>query len=183
MRVTTFLQAINPARPVKTEDEARAAARAGAWGAFLMAAPGMVVALNMLFTTDAYLAKLRTATVAMYGEGSAMAQSALLMMTPQFVYFTAVTSLVFALVIVVLGVVQWRKPNLVIPLILGLLTAYGLLMLLLGLLRANPATAAMAIPMWRNVLAGVVDVACLVLFWAGFRGGKQLSALRRAAAV
>ena len=104
------------------------------------------------------------------------------MMTPQFVYITAVTSLIFALVIVVVGVVQWRKPNLVIPLILGLLTAYGLLTLLLGLLNGGAASAAMVVPMWRNVLAIVVDVVCLALFWAGFRGGKRLSDLRRAAA-
>jgi hypothetical protein len=179
--VNAFLQAINPTKPVKTEDEARAAARAGAWGAFLMAVPGAAVALNMLFTADAYLAKLRAATIALYGEGSATAQAAMTMMTPQFVYITGATSLIFALVIVVLGVVQWRKPNLVIPLILGLLTAYGLLTLLLGLVNGSAASAAMAIPMWRNVLAAVVDVTCLALFWAGFRGGKRLSDLRRAA--
>lgn len=178
--MNAFLQSINPTKPVKTEDEARAAARAGAWGAFVMAVPSAAAALNMLLTADAYLVKLRAATVALYGEGSATAEAALTMMTPQFVYITAVTSLIFALVIVVVGVVQWRKPNLVIPLILGLLTAYGLLTLLLGLLNGGAATAAM-VPMWRNVLAIVVDVACLALFWAGFRGGKRLSDLRRAA--
>lgn len=180
--MNAFLQSINPTKPVKTEDEARAAARAGAWGAFVMAVPSAAAALNMLLTADAYLVKLRAATVALYGEGSATAEAALTMMTPQFVYITAVTSLIFALVIVVVGVVQWRKPNLVIPLILGLLTAYGLLTLLLGLLNGGAATAAM-VPMWRNVLAVVVDVACLALFWAGFRGGKRLSDLRRAAAA
>jgi hypothetical protein len=178
--VNAFVQSINPTKPVKTEDEARAAARAGAWGAFVMAVPSAAAALNMLLTADAYLVKLRAATVALYGEGSATAEAALTMMTPQFVYITAVTSLIFALVIVVVGVVQWRKPNLVIPLILGLLTAYGLLTLLLGVLNGGAATAAM-VPMWRNVLAVVVDVACLALFWAGFRGGKRLSDLRRAA--
>jgi hypothetical protein len=178
--VNAFVQSINPTKPVKTEDEARAAARAGAWGAFVMAVPSAAAALNMLLTADAYLVKLRAATVALYGEGSATAEAALTMMTPQFVYITAVTSLIFALVIVVVGVVQWRKPNLVIPLILGLLTAYGLLTLLLGLLNGGAATAAM-VPMWRNVLAVVVDVVCLALFWAGFRGGKRLSDLRRAA--
>jgi hypothetical protein len=178
--VNAFVQSINPTKPVKTEDEARAAARAGAWGAFVMAVPSAAAALNMLLTADAYLVKLRAATVALYGEGSATAEAALTMMTPQFVYITAVTSLIFALVIVVVGVVQWRKPNLVIPLILGLLTAYGLLTLLLGLVNGGAATAAM-VPMWRNVLAVVVDVVCLALFWAGFRGGKRLSDLRRAA--
>jgi hypothetical protein len=181
--VNAFVQSINPTKPVKTEDEARAAARVGAWGAFVMAVPSAAAALNMLLTADAYLVKLRAATVALYGEGSATAEAALTMMTPQFVYITAVTSLIFALVIVVVGVVQWRKPNLVIPLILGLLTAYGLLTLLLGLLNGGAASAAMVVPMWRNVLAVVVDVVCLALFWAGFRGGKRLSDLRRAAAA
>jgi hypothetical protein len=118
----------------------------------------------------------------MYGENTAAGQAALGMMTPLFVYITAGTSILFALGIAALGAVQWKKPNLVIPLIFGLFTAYSLAMLVLNLLNGNPASAAMAIPMWRNILAGVVDVTALVLFWAGFRGGKQLSDLRRATA-
>ena len=54
--MNAFLQSINPTKPVKTEDEAWAAARAGAWGAFVMAVPSAAAALNMLLTADAYLA-------------------------------------------------------------------------------------------------------------------------------
>ncbi|WP_165185194.1 hypothetical protein [Caulobacter soli] len=179
-----FLHAINPAKPINTEEDARGAARAGAWGAFLMATPGAIGALCLLFTIDSYLARTRAAMIATYGADDPVREKMLLMLTPQFVYLTAGASLVFALIIGILGVVQWKKPSLTVPLILGLFTAYGLVMLSLNLANhevMTAATKAMAAPMWRNVLAGVVDVMCLVLFWAGFRGGKWLDDLRRRA--
>jgi hypothetical protein len=58
--------------------------------------------------------------------------------------------------LVFLGVVQWRKPNPIIPLLLGLFTAYGLLML------PGPG-APIRISRWRKALS--VVVVALVLFY------------------
>lgn len=179
--MTDYLRMINPTASLTTEDEATNAARAGALGAFLMAVPGLVASGAMLLDVDGYLEKTRHVMAAMYGEKSELVQATMSTLTPQLIYVSAAWGVMLSLGIVILGVVQWRKPNLVIPLVLGLFTAYGLLMLLLGLMGANPAAAAMEIPLWRNALAVLIDVACLVLFWAGFRGGRRLSALRRAA--
>ncbi|MDR7116415.1 hypothetical protein [Caulobacter sp. BE254] len=178
-----YVRMINPATSLATEDEATTAARAGALGAFLMAVLGFVASVAMLLDVDGYLAKMRHVMTAMYGEKSELVQMSLSTLTPQLVYISAAWGVALSLGIVILGVVQWKKPNLVIPLVLRLFTAYGLLMLLLGLMRANPAAAAMEIPLWRNALAVLIDLACLVLFWTGFRGGKRLNDLRRAAAT
>lgn len=179
--MTDYLRTLNPAASLATEDEAVTAARAGALGAFLMAVPGFVASVIMLLDVDGYLAKTRRVMAVMYGETSELFQMTAATLTPQLIYFSAAWGVALSLGIVVLGVVQWKKPNSVIPLVLGLFTAYGLLMLLLGLMRANPAAAAMGIPLWRNILAALIDVAALVLFYAGFRGGNRLAKLRRAA--
>ncbi len=179
--MTDYLRTLNPAASLATEDEAATAARTGALGAFLMAVPGFVASVAMLLDVDGYLTKMRRVMGVMYGETSELFQMSVATLTPQLVYFSAVWGVALSLGIVVMGVVQWKKPNSVIPLVLGLFTAYGLLMLLLGLARINPAAAAMQIPPWRNALAVLVDVAALVLFYAGFRGANRLAKLRRAA--
>lgn len=176
-----YLRMINPATSVATEDEAATAARAGALGAFLMAVPGVVASVAMLVDIDGYLAKLRHVMAVMYGETSEVFRMSVATLTPQLIYFSATWGVALSLGIVVLGVVQWRKPNPIVPLLLGLFTAYGLLMLILGLVRLNPAAAAMKIPAWRNALAVVIDLVVLVLFYSGFRGASRLAKLRKAA--
>jgi hypothetical protein len=181
--VTDLLRVINPMAPIETESDARTAGRAGAIGAFLMAAAGVIGALEMILTVDAYLAVMRDTTVAMYGEGTETTRAALTMMTPTMVYMTAAFSLVVVLVYAVLGAVQWRKPNAVIPLLLGLWSAYGLLMVLIGHLNGTAAAAHLHIPIWRQVLSVAVGMAALVFFYAGFRGANRLGKLRREAAA
>ena len=174
---------INPAASLATEDEAATAARAGAIAAFLLAASGAMSALIMIATADSYAAKLRRVTETMYGAGSEAAQMTAGMMTPALVYMSAAMGLAFAAGILVLGVVQWRKLTRPIPLILGLFTAYSLLMLVLNLVNGNPAAAAMQFPIWRQALAVVVDLAVIVLCYGGFRGASRLVKLRREAAA
>jgi hypothetical protein len=172
---------INPTTVLTTEAEAHAAGRAGAAGAWLQAANGLLGALVIALDVDGYLALMRRTTAAIYGEGSEMGQAGLAMMTPAMVYFTIATSVVAALVYVVLGWVQWRKPNVVIPLLLGLLTAYGLLTMLLSVL--NGKVAQIQTPAWQLFLSIVVGLVSLVFFYNGFRGADRLSKLRREAVV
>jgi hypothetical protein len=180
--VTDYLRMINPTTSVATEDEAATAARAGAIAAFLLAASGAMSGLIMIATADSYAAKLRRVTEAMYGAGSEAAQAGAGMMTPALVYMSAAMSLIFAVGLLVLGVVQWRKLTRPIPLILGLFTAYSLLMFVLNQVNGNAAVAAMEFPIWRQALAVIVDLAVIVLSYAGFRGASRLAKLRKAAA-
>ncbi|MEJ2816248.1 MULTISPECIES: hypothetical protein [unclassified Caulobacter] len=171
---------LNPAAAISTEDEALASGRAGAVGAFVSAAHGLFGAALIAVNIDGYLAQLRAVTATMYGESSQAGQAALAMMGPAMVYTTLAMSVGFAAVFAIVGVVQWRKPNAVIPLLLGLLALYSLLMLVLNM--ANPATAsAHMIPAWRQALAVVVDLVCLLLFYNGLRGANRLRKLRDAA--
>jgi hypothetical protein len=179
--VADLSRMINPTTPIQTEGDALAVGRAGALGAFLMAAASVVGALEIVLSVDTYLAKMRQATIAMYGEGTEVARTALSMMTPSMIYMTVAVTLVFALIYAVLGAVQWRKPNVVIPLLLGLLSAYGLLTMLLGHLNGTASAAQMHIPIWRQGLSAVVAIAALALFYNGFRGANRLSKLRNAA--
>jgi len=175
--MTDLSRWLNPAAAISTEDEALASGRAGAVGAFVTAAHGLFGALLIAVNIDGYLAQLRSVTSTMYGENSQAGQAAMAMMGPAMVYTTLALSFGIAAVFVVLGAVQWRKPNPVIPLLLGLLALYSLLMLILGMV--NPATAhAHMIPVWRQVLAVVVDLVCLLLFYNGLRGANRLRKLR-----
>ncbi|KRA64686.1 hypothetical protein ASD79_19755 [Caulobacter sp. Root655] len=173
--VADYLRVINPTTPLDNVADATTAARAGALGAFLLAASGAIGGLIVIFTAESYAAKLRHVAEAMYGQGSEIARASAVMMTPALVYMSAAMSLLFALGIAVLGVVQWRKLTRLIPLILGLLTLYGLLMLGLGKINGNPTVADMQIPLWREVLSVVVNLVAIALFYAGFRGGNWLS--------
>ena len=181
--VADLVRILNPTLPLATEADAVAAGRAGAVAAFLTAASSLFGALMIILTADAYVAQLRETTIAMYGATSETAKASLAMMTPTLVYFTAITSLVFAAVYVVLGVVQWRKPNTVIPLLLGLFAVYGLVMMAIGHLSGSIAASHLHIPVWRQALSGVIALVAVVLFYNGFRGASRLSKLRAAASA
>lgn len=178
--MTDLSRWFNPAVAISTEDEALASGRAGAVGAFVTAAHGLFGAALIAVNIDGYLAQLRAVTAAMYGQDSATGQAAMAMMGPAMVYWTLTVSVVMAAVFVVLGVVQWRKPNAVIPLLMGLLTLYSLVTMLLAMV--NPMTAGVhMVPVWRQALAVVVDLSCLLLFYNGLRGANRLRKLREAA--
>lgn len=177
--MTDLSRWFNPAVAISTEDEAVASGRAGAVGAFVVAAHGLFGAALIAVNIDGYLAQLRAVTATMYGESS-QGHAAMAMMGPAMVYWTLTVSVVMAAVFAVLGVVQWRKPNAVIPLLMGLLTLYSLVMMLLGMV--NPTTANLhMVPAWRQALAVVVDGVCLLLFYNGLRGANRLRKLREAA--
>jgi hypothetical protein len=180
--MNALLQAINPVGSIKTEGEAKTAARAGALGAFLMAAYAVVVVMIMTITAESYAANLREFTQVLYGPGSEAARIVAGVMSPAMVYGLAAWILICALGLAVIGVAQWRKLTRLIPLILGLVTLYGVLMFALGKISGNSLAPQMQVPLWREVLWVVVNIVEIALFWAGVRGGNRLNQLRRAEA-
>lgn len=180
--MNAFLQAINPVEPIRTEDEAEAAARAGALGAFLMAAYGVVVAMIVVLTAETYAANLRAFAPVLYGRGSEAARLTAATISPAWIYGLAVWGVICALSAAALGAVQWRKLTWLIPMILGLFTVYSLVMFGLSKVNGSPLAGLMPVPLWREILWLVVNLVQALLLWTGFRGGRRLNALRRQAA-
>jgi hypothetical protein len=171
----------NPAAALSTEGEALAACRAGAVGAFVMAANGLFGVLLTVTQIGPDMARLHRETAATLGHQTPAAREALSTIGPAMVYFILGVSGVLALVVAILGVVQWRKPNLVIPPPLGLVALYGLLTTVMGLVNGSAAAAARAgMPFWRYDLSVVVSLVCLLLFYNGLRGARRLRKLRGA---
>ena len=84
----------------------------------------------------------------------------------------------------IIGLVQWFKPNIVIPIIFAILVAFGLitgLMAALGIGQPENA-AAFSNPVWLTWGGIVVMVIELILHIAGIRGARMLDKLRMAAA-
>ena len=83
----------------------------------------------------------------------------------------------------ILGLVQWFKPNIVIPILFTILVVYGLGTAVLGLVMAGqmdiPAAAAPAWQTWGGIVVLVIQ---LVLHIAGIRGANALRKFRDAQA-
>ena len=90
----------------------------------------------------------------------------------------------FVVIQLILGLVQWSKPNIVIPIIFLILVAFGLVSGVFGMVMAGqegmPETA--SAPVWQ-VWGGLgILVIQLVMHIAGIRGASKLDKLRFEAA-
>lgn len=174
--MTDWIKASNPTAPITTESEATAAARASALAIFLGVIWG-AVGVYLLMTSgaaeiDAAMAQAAADAPEMAGMGGAVMQFAL---------WTAIGLCAIQLVF---GLVQWAKPNAVIPILFAVLVVLGLVMAVFGMMMSGqegmPETA--ATPAWQ-VWAGFAIMAVqLVLHIAGFRGARALDRIRMAAA-
>lgn len=173
----------NPFAEVRTEDDALIVGRAGTIGAFLMALNSVFVALIAALKIGPDMARLQRDTAATLGHQTPAAREALSMIGPTMVYFFLAISVVFALAYAVLGVVQWRNPNRVIPLLIGLVALNDLLTTARGLLNGSAAAAFahVGMPLWRYELSIAANLVCLLLFYNGVRGAYGLRKLRAAA--
>jgi hypothetical protein len=159
---------INPMAPINTEADARAAARASAVAIFIGVLYGL---FGLVFGMDAMRA----------GVDAQMASSPQAGMTSETLVNIAVGMAVFFIVVqLVLGWVQWAKPNVVIPIIFAILVAWGLVSVILVKAGAFPGAET---PLWMTVLAVVVMVVELVLHITGVRGASKLDKLRKAGPV
>lgn len=172
--MTDWIKASNPTAPITTEAEATAAARASALAIFLgVIWGGIGIALLMTSGSaeiEAAMAQASAETPEMAGMGGVVTQIALW------------TAIGFCAIQLVLGLVQWAKPNVVIPIIFAILVAFGLVMGLFGMLTAGQTETAVATPTWQVWVGFVVLIVQLVMHSAGIRGARALDRIRMAAA-
>jgi len=165
---------INPFSKPTTEAEARMKARASAIALFLSAALG-AVGVILLQQNPELLQSQIEAQVAAQGAGAPEGMGDL-------VTSMAIGGGWFMVIVqVLLGLIQWWKPNIVIPIIMLILTAFGLLSAL-GQWAMNPEQARLAMelqPLWLMVANWIVMVLGVLLHLSSILGVNQLNSLRR----
>lgn len=159
----------------RTEAEAKGKGRLSALALLLSALVGIAGIIILQQNPDALREQMAAAAEAQGGGAPAGMEDMLVQFAIGAAYFMVGVQLLLALI-------QWLKPNIVIPIILLILTAFGALSTLVQL-ATNPEQlqAAMAVqPMWLNVLNyGLIPVGIL-LHIAGIIGANELTRLRRA---
>ena len=167
--MSSIVAAANPTAPLDTPEQALAAARSTAWGAWLGAAVGVVGSVVTWFQREQIVTTTRQAMEQQFAAqntdpaAAEMAMSGIGAAVPMAIG----VSLFFAVVYVILGFVQWKKPNVVIPIIFLLLTVLGVLSTVYGLV-SSPANMALFGP--AQIIMFLVTLVTLVLHWAGLRG-------------
>lgn len=174
--MTDWIRASNPTTPITTEDEAIAAARASALAIFLGVLWGVVGIVYLMTAGQAIMDAAVAQASAQNPEAAGMAG----MMAQGIVGL----SIAFVVVQLVLGLVQWFKPGVVIPIIFALLVAFGLVTGLMSAFGVGQADtpAAVTTPVWQTWGGLVILVIQIVLHIAGIRGAQKLDKLRMAAA-
>lgn len=174
--MTDWVRASNPTAPINNEAEALAAARASAIAIFIGVLWGIVGIIYMMTAgqgaMEAALAQSAAEAPEVAGMAGIMTQAALWMAG------------ILVVIQLVLGLVQWSKPNKVIPIIFIVLVIYGLGSTALGLMMSGQMDipeAAQA-PMWLTALGFVVMIVELVMHFAGVRGASRLDKLHMDAA-
>lgn len=174
--MTDWMKASNPTAKITTEAEAIAAARASALAIFLGVIWG---AVGVFLLISGGSAEMEAAMAQVSADAPEMAGMGGLMM--QIAIWTAIG---FCVIQLLLGLVQWAKPNVVIPIIFAILVAFGLAQGAFSLLMVGqagvPETA--AAPSWQLYVGLVILVIQLVLHIAGIRGAGALDRIRMAAA-
>nr|WP_314431335.1 hypothetical protein [uncultured Brevundimonas sp.] len=138
----------NPFGPVDSGSTAQAMARLSAVAFWLWAATGLMQAGLVWYASDASYAEFRGATTG-------------------FAVF-------FALTAGLLGWMQWRRPNRILP-VFGLAWAlYELSSFGVSLLVGAPLGVA-GVPAWGGMIAATAMLACVVLHVGGLRGATALA--------
>lgn len=176
--MTDWVKASNPTAPIANEAEATAAARASAIAIVIGVLWGIYGVIYLMTDGAAVMQAAMAETMAqnpdaaaMPGMGEAVTQLAL---------WSGVAVVVIQ---IVLALVQWFKPNVVIPIIFTIMVVYGLGSTALSLVLMGDNPAAAMTPMWQIVVGFIVMVIELILHIAGIRGGNALGKFRRAAAI
>jgi hypothetical protein len=174
--MTDWVKACNPTAPIANVEEAKAAARASAIAIFI----GVLWAIYGVIYLMGEGGAVMQAAVA---EGMAQNPEAAAMpgMTDMMMGFAVGTAIAVVVIQIVLGAVQWFKPNVIIPIIFTILVVYGLGSTALGLMMAGSNPAAAATPMWQIVVGFIIMIVELVLHIAGIRGGNALGKFKREA--
>ena len=167
--MTDMARAMNPTATITTEAEAKAAARASAIAIFLGVGWGIIGVVWVMGPGAAVMEAAMSEAMASSPEAANMAG----MMTG-----LALWGSIFLIAVqMAVGLFQWFKPNIVIPIVFIILVAYGLVMAALGLFMAgqlDPAVAPAAMPGWQTWGGIAVLVVQLILHIAGIRGANAL---------
>lgn len=163
---------INPMAPIHTEADAKAAARASAVAIFIGVLYGV---FGLVFGMEAMRAGVEAQMAANPQAG---------MTSDMMINIAMGMAVAFIVIQLVLGWVQWAKPNIVIPIIFVILVAWGLVQMPLAMqAAANMGIEAAQTPMWMTVVAVIVMLVELVLHITGIRGAAKLDKIRKAAPV
>lgn len=168
----SLISAVNPTAPITDRTQAIAAARSSAVAIFIGVAWGIVTTIYLATAAPALMesafaeaAQTDPNVAGMEGIAGAMTG------------FVVIWAGLMVVIQIVLGLVQWFKPNIVIPILFTVLVVFGLGSALLGLMGPSAQSAA-AGPMWFTVLGLVVLVVELVLHIAGIRGANAMNKMR-----
>ncbi|WP_168047651.1 hypothetical protein [Brevundimonas alba] len=165
---------MNPTAAITNAAEAKAAARASAIAIFIGVIWGIIGLVWMMGPGAAAVeAAMAEATAASPGAAgmAGMATS----MAVGFGGFLIVVQLI-------LGLVQWFKPNIVIPILFTVLVVYGLGTGVWGMMMADQMNIEAASPPWQVYGGLVVLVVELILHIAGIRGASAMNKFRDAQA-
>ena len=174
--MTDMVRAMNPTATISNAEEARAAARASAIAIFLGVVWGIIGIAWLMGPGAAVMDAAMAEAAASSPEAAGMAD----MMAG-----AAVGVAGFMIVIqLILGLVQWFKPNIVIPILFTVLVVYGLGSSALGMVMAGQMDlgAAAATPVWQTWGGIVLMVIQLILHISGIRGANALGKFRDAQA-
>lgn len=177
--MTDWIKASNPTAPITTEAEAIGAARASALAIFLGVVWGGI-GVALLMTTgsaeiEAAMAQASADAPEMAGMGAMAMQIAMW------------SGIAICGIQLVLGLVQWAKPNVVIPIIFAILVAFGLVTGLSGLLGLSMAgkeglPEGTGSSSWQIWVGFVILIVQMVMHIAGIRGARALDRIRMEAA-
>jgi hypothetical protein len=172
-----WLRAANPLHRSETRTEALRAARIGAVSAGLLAlqsvismaiAPAMLRGLSSTLR-DEVLASMPSATPEEAATNAAV-MDGMFQVLPMLV---AGFSAIMALLLAGAAIVQWRKPNAVIPGILLAFCVYSLVNALAA--QVNPLVRELHIPVWQQLYGLLSTLVHVVLLGAAFRGALRLN--------
>jgi len=174
--MTDWTRAMNPTSPLNTEAEALAAARASAVAIFLGVIWGIVGIIYLMTAGQEMMEAALAQNAAQAPETAGMAG----MMSQVALWMAGF----FVVLQLILGFVQWTKPNKVIPILFIILVVYGIGSTALGQMMAGQmdVPAAAQGPLWLTLVGYVVMLVELVLHIAGVRGASKLDKLRMEAA-
>lgn len=168
--MSDVIKALNPAMPINSEADAVAAARASAVSIFIGVVWGAIGLYMMMNGGQEAMKAAMEASPETAGMGDMMIQGALYM---------GVGIVVIQLVV---GLVQWFKPNMIIPILWMVLVVFGLGSTVLGLVTAGSVDIPEEArgPAWQSWANMAVLAVQFVLHVSGIRGGSALGKFRQA---
>ena len=177
-----WLRAVNPMAKSQTEADAVRAARLGTVALVLMAIETLISAAMVWAAREtmqaAMLQKLATQPTpagADPGKVQQMGESMASIMPT----VTVVVLVVFAVVWAILALVQWKKPNPIIPAIMLALTLLGLVTTVKSLAGPHTGAEAAMYSAGRTAYSLIASLVNLVLLAAAFMGALRLGRFRR----